>query len=196
MIICRNHAEVGEGVRRCARCMNPFCGDCLVDIAGRPYCADCKQEQLLDVMSGIDRTHLNLASNSKRFAALVLDSLLTRIPILVLFGIYAFTPVFAGRQVPFAWNFAGLVAAFVSFLYEGFMMQARPGLTLGKMALKIQVVNADGSQLGTSQAWKRAGFKMIFGFCLSFINYLPALFTQERTTLHDMVANTRVIETY
>jgi hypothetical protein len=32
--------------------------------------------------------------------------------------------------------------------------------------------------------------------CVSIFDYLPAFFTKEKTTLHDMVATTRVIETY
>jgi uncharacterized RDD family membrane protein YckC len=30
--------------------------------------------------------------------------------------------------------------------------------------------------------------------CLWIVDYIPAFFTNERTTLHDMVAGTRVVE--
>jgi len=60
-MICRNHVDVSAGVRRCSRCGVTFCSDCLVDIQGKPYCATCKGEQLLDVRSGVDRTNLEFA---------------------------------------------------------------------------------------------------------------------------------------
>jgi uncharacterized RDD family membrane protein YckC len=195
MLICRNHPEVGEGVRRCARCMTPFCGDCLVDIAGRPYCADCKQEQLMDVRSGMDRAMLDLATIGRRFGAVFLDGLLTAIPMYALLGIFVYYPSATGQQVAPFWNFLGIPFAFLSFIYEGLMLQTKNGQTLGKMALKVRVVRADGSPISNGQAWGRAAMKLLFG-CIWFADYLVAFFTAERTTLHDMVASTRVVNTY
>ena len=71
------------------------------------------------------------------------------------------------------------------------MLGAR-GQTLGKMALKVKVVNADGSPLSSGQAWGREIIRGILGF-LYIVDYLPAFFTQQKTTLHDLVAKTRVV---
>lgn len=38
---CRTHAGI-PAVDRCAGCAEPFCGQCLVDVRGRRYCASCK----------------------------------------------------------------------------------------------------------------------------------------------------------
>src|ERR1700712_2795261 len=38
---CKNHAGV-PAVGRCAGCAEPFCGNCLVNVAGQSYCAACK----------------------------------------------------------------------------------------------------------------------------------------------------------
>src|SRR5258708_40202765 len=81
---CRNHWDVVEGLRPCSRCGQPFCRDCLVDINGLPYCANCKNEQLLDVRSGVAPTTLNLASIVKLFLALFVDGLIIGIPFGVL----------------------------------------------------------------------------------------------------------------
>jgi hypothetical protein len=54
VIRCRNHGEVVEGLRRCGRCGEVFCRDCLVEIYGGPRCLTCKNERLLDVLSGVD----------------------------------------------------------------------------------------------------------------------------------------------
>lgn len=39
---CNNHPEV-EAVDRCAGCAETFCENCLVEMKGQKYCADCKQ---------------------------------------------------------------------------------------------------------------------------------------------------------
>ena len=38
---CKNHPTI-EATDRCAGCAEPFCPDCLVEIQGQKYCADCK----------------------------------------------------------------------------------------------------------------------------------------------------------
>lgn len=174
--------------------MGPFCGDCLVEINGRPYCATCKQEQLLDVRSGVDRSQLNLASNWRRFAALLIDGFVTGIPIMVILAIVGFL-LLDWDDLPFAWNLIGIPLSLVSFLYEGWMTSAKDGQTLGKMAVRIRIVSIDGSSITQGQVWGRAGMRLILGFCCALVDYLPAFFTAEQTTLHDMTANTRVVNT-
>jgi len=192
-MICTNHAEVSEAIRRCAGCMNPFCHDCLVDMQMRPYCAVCKQEQLLDVISGVDRTRLELASIWRRFGGMVIDGLLFSVPLWVVYAM-VLLPQIAGNKMsdtPFWMNFLGLPYALLTFLYEGAMLQAR-SQTLGKMAMQVRVVRADGSPISKGQAWGRALAKTLLGY-LWFVDYIPAFFTRERTTLHDLIANTRVV---
>jgi uncharacterized RDD family membrane protein YckC len=71
------------------------------------------------------------------------------------------------------------------------MVSAR-GQTLGKMAVGVRIVNPDGSAVSRGQAWGRAVVKMALGSCAG-LTFLPALFTKDRTTIHDMVAKTRVV---
>lgn len=192
-MICRNHVDVSEGVRRCTRCGGTFCPNCLVEIGGAPYCAVCKSEQLLDVRSGVERTHLAYASVWKRWGAVIIDGLITTAPLYVVFiGLIMYQAV-QGKEPHFLWNFAGIPMMFVTMVYEGLMFQYKDGQTLGKMALRIRVVRPDGSSLTPGQGWGRAGLKLLFA-CLSIFDYLPAFFTDERTTLHDMAARTRVVE--
>jgi uncharacterized RDD family membrane protein YckC len=193
-MICRNHVEVTEGVRRCSRCSVPYCGDCLVDIAGQPYCAICKSERLLDVRSGVDATRLDFASPWKRFAAIFLDGLIVNLPIYLGSILTAMAIAGVDENNPLL-TFVFIPLMFAQFFYEGAMMAAKRGVTLGKMAVKVRVVRPDGSPISTGQAWGRAAMKLLFG-CISIFDYLPAFFTKERTTLHDLVAGTRVIESY
>jgi uncharacterized RDD family membrane protein YckC len=60
------------------------------------------------------------------------------------------------------------------------------------MALKVKVVGADGTELTTGQAWGREIIRAVLGF-LYIVDYIPAFFTKEKTTLHDLAAKTRVV---
>lgn len=194
-MICRNHLDVSEGIRRCSRCGGTFCSDCLVDIQGRPYCATCKGEQLMDVRSGVDRTVLAYAGVGKRFGAIFLDGLIVNLPAYIVIFVLAFNAASEGGEPPFWMNLIGIPLMFVNLIYEGLMLSSKNGQTLGKMAVKVRVVRADGSPISSGQAWGRAGMRLVLG-CLWIVDYIPALFTQEKTTLHDMVAGTRVVEDY
>ena len=195
MLACRNHPDVIEGIRHCSRCGGPFCNDCLVTINGRLYCATCKNEQLLDVRSGVDRTTLNLAGVGKRFGAIFVDGLIINLPMyFIVFGLMFSTMDQHGQPNPMI-NFISIPFMFINFLYEALMLQAKNGQTLGKMALKVRVVRADGSPITNGQAWGRAAMRMVLG-CLWIVDYIPAFFTKEKTTLHDMAAGTRVVEVY
>jgi len=83
-MLCRNHIDVSEGVRRCARCGSPYCQSCLVDIGGKPYCAMCKSEEILDVRSGVQSGTLDLASLGRRLGAAFVDGFLMWIVVFVL----------------------------------------------------------------------------------------------------------------
>src|SRR5258708_7509462 len=192
---CRNHWDVVEGLRPCSRCGQTFCRDCLVDINGLPYCANCKNEQLLDVRSGVAATTLNLASIGKRFLAFFIDCLIIGIPFGVLMFAAIMTSLSSGQFRPEnivaiqAFSWLSIVAMLI---YEGLMLGAR-GQTVGKMAMGIKGVPADGGDLTKAQACARPAIPHVLVSCLCIINYLPVFFTPDRTTLHDMVASTRVV---
>ena|ERR1041385_1066997 len=194
-MICRNHVDVSEGVRRCSRCGSTFCRNCLVDIQGKPYCATCKTEQLLDVQSGVDRTVLEYAGIGRRFAAQFIDGLITGIPTLIIIVFFVFATMAGGKSrpanlPPFV-NLWFLIPAIIALAYEALLL-ARNGQTLGKMALKVRVVRPDGTPISGGQAWGRALSRALLGF-LYIVDYIPAFFTKEKTTLHDMIARTRVV---
>jgi len=190
-MLCRNHPDVSEGVRRCARCGSPFCTDCVVDISGKPYCATCKGEELLDVRSGVSHGAFDLATVGKRFLAAFVDGFIVWIVLAVLNFGFTFATA-AARINSFAfsilWQFMlwGLAVA-----YQATMLASR-GQTLGKMAVRIKVISADGTELSTGQAWGREVARALLGI-LCIVDYIPAFFNEQKTTLHDMAAKTRVI---
>ena len=194
-MICRNHVDVDEGVRRCSRCGGTYCPDCLVTIQERPYCATCKTEQLMDVRSGVDRTRMTYGGFWQRFGAYIIDYIIQIVPVYAIFGVLMLITGFTSDGEPSPWIALGYIPALlVPIFYEALMLQTK-SQTVGKMALKLKVVRPDGSRITAGQAWGRATMRLILG-CLIIADYIPFFFTDEKTTLHDMVAGTRVIESY
>jgi uncharacterized RDD family membrane protein YckC len=192
MLACRNHPDVIEGLRYCSRCGGQFCSDCVVTINDRLYCAPCKNEQLMDVRSGVDRTGLNFAGILKRFGAIFIDGLIINLPLyFIMFGMM-FSTMNHGQPNPLI-NLISIPFMFVNLIYEALMLQFKNGQTLGKMALGVRVVRPDGSPITPGQAWGRSAMRLVLG-CLWIVDYIPAFFTDEKTSLHDMAASTRVVE--
>ena len=181
-MICRNHVDVSEGVRRCSRCGSTFCRDCLVEIGGAPYCAMCKTEQLLDVRSGVSGP-LDLATIGRRFWAYLADLFL--LYVVNFFIGFALGAAARGNAAPVLTCVSALLSITVTIAYDALFVAAR-GQTLGKIALKIKVVSETGADVTTGQAWGRALAKMIP------FSQIVALFN-DRKGIHDMLAHTRVI---
>jgi uncharacterized RDD family membrane protein YckC len=200
---CKNHPLVEEPLVRCARCGEAFCPNCIVEIGGSPYCAVCKGEILGDLRAGRPAAGPELASIGRRFGAIFLDGLILGLPLgAVVLGVFASLGLFSGISAGKApdlglfWAMEGVLflGAFVSWvLYEGLMLR-RSGQTVGKKAMRIRVVSAEGSPLSPGQAFGRAAMRQVLGIvpCLGLVNYLTA-FGEQRTCIHDMVARTRVI---
>jgi uncharacterized RDD family membrane protein YckC len=185
-MICRNHVEVSEGVRRCSRCGSTFCRDCLVEIGGAPYCATCKTEQLLDVRSGVTGP-LDLAPLGRRIWAYLADCLILYVVNSVIgFALGAALVSVRRGAAPLVGCVSALVGIGVAILYDAILVAAS-GQTLGKRALKIRVVAETGDHVTTGQAWGRALAKLI-----PFSAFV-ALFSNDRKGIHDMLAHTRVV---
>ena len=69
----------------------------------------------------------------------------------------------------------------------------RFGATPGKMACKLKVIRSDGSAITYGRAVGRYFAEMLSGLIL-YIGYLMAAFDDQRRTLHDRIADTRVIQ--
>lgn len=210
---CTNHPEVDQDIVRCLRCQQPFCPDCVVMLRGYWYCGPCKTEQVRDIQSGTT-TVFELATIGRRFVAALLDSLIVgavmmvfMVPFFFVIGGAAAMSGSGGQPSEAATAALGvsvvvmyavilLASIAVPLVYEALML-ARRGQTLGKMALSIQVVTAEGTMLSKGQAWGRAAMKVglsQFCSCVGLLaDYLPAFFTVEKTTLHDMAPRTRVV---
>jgi uncharacterized RDD family membrane protein YckC len=200
---CKNHPLVEDRLARCAVCTEAFCPDCIVEVGGGPYCMGCKTEMLLDLLSGVPPMSLDMASILRRFAAMFVDGLVLSLPILII--AFFFVIPMGGIEeaakraseispvLPLLNGVVTLVWMSLIVVYEALMLAAR-GQTVGKKALGIKVVTADGSPISRGQAWARALIRQLFGLvpCLGLVDYLVA-FGSERTCIHDVLAKTRVV---
>lgn len=67
------------------------------------------------------------------------------------------------------------------------------GQTIGKMALRLRVIGADGRPLDAASGTLRALGCMLVPITLG-LSYLPALFTTDHRALHDRLSGTRVVQ--
>ena len=204
---CQNHPDVHDGLVQCWRCHKEFCAaNCAIELQHYWFCADCKTPQVRDILAGTDMSGPDYASLDKRFGAWMLDGL---IKFGISFGISQvgqfITLTFAKSTSPGInlWAagmllFFSMVGYLVGMVYEGLMLAQNKGQTLGKMALKIRVVTAEGNPISKRQAWWRAVLKLLF-FCFGcetcvgvMIDGIFAL-GQEHASLHDLSAKTRVV---
>jgi uncharacterized RDD family membrane protein YckC len=89
---------------------------------------------------------------------------------------------------------AGALLVFVGpWLYEAFMLSSEWQATVGKRAMSIVVTGIDGNRISFARATGRHFAKYISTFLLC-IGYIMAAFTAKKQALHDMIAETLVIE--
>lgn len=158
--------------------------------------------------------HHALASVRSRSLARLVD-LAVLVPFVALWFL---GPLFLERTIPSAdaplrgppaWELPLVFGAPLAFALYEFLMTAKRGQTLGKMALRIRIVAVGRDQSGGDLAppsrglgWSKAALRMLMpGLCvvfpifppLFFLPYLWAIFDPAREGLHDKIAGTRVV---
>lgn len=86
---------------------------------------------------------------------------------------------------------AYLLMMVLQVAYAAFMV-GKYGATLGKLAVGIRVVNADGSKVSYLKAFGRWWGELVTGFTIG-IGYIIAGFDREKRALHDHICSTRVV---
>lgn len=114
----------------------------------------------------------------KRAAAILIDS----------FIISVATGLLAAGTMGLAW-FSILLWP---WLYEALMISSEKQATLGKMALGIVVTDIAGNRISFGRATARHFAKWLSALILG-IGFLMAAFTERKQALHDMIADTLVV---
>jgi uncharacterized RDD family membrane protein YckC len=136
-----------------------------------------------------------------RFLARVIDGIILNVALLVVripLGISTFGTM--GTRNPAALMaamgavvIATLVSVVVAAGYEIYFVSAK-GATLGKMALGLKVVRADGAPISMGLAAGRY-FAQWLSAMILLIGYIMAGFDDQKRALHDRICETRVIYT-
>lgn len=189
----------------CAECGNLFPADETIRYGDARVCASCKPAFLQKLQEGaaINTGALNYASFGLRFAAYLIDCVIlfifNQIINFVILGTSGMfwnraNPQSAAAPVAFGALYLCLMAFLmcVNICYEAILV-GKYGATLGKMALKLKVVTADGGRVSYARAFGRYFAKILSGMtCL--IGFIIAAFDNpQRRALHDYICNTRVV---
>ncbi len=126
----------------------------------------------------------------RRFVAALIDGVILVIAILPINAI----GTYLGATESFTWMiYSNLVSALLSFLYQGYFLTSR-NATIGKILLSIKVVRMNHEPIG----FKTVVIREVVGKPLSGIilgiGYLMAAFREDKRALHDLLAETQVVE--
>jgi uncharacterized RDD family membrane protein YckC len=123
-----------------------------------------------------------------RFLAVLLDGLIVGIPAFLIFGERVYVQTQYGPIA--SWHVDFLPWATMWFLYTWLLTGLNHGQTVGKMALGIRVLTADGHEVDIGRAAGRQGMSVV-SFIPLGLGYLWAAWDPQKRTWHDMVVNTR-----
>ncbi|SNS04604.1 RDD family protein [Belliella buryatensis] len=122
----------------------------------------------------------NLASIGKRVGALFIDALILSVFFNVIFGL--------SRDE----NLKALLPIF-AVIYFTFFESSKHQATLGKMLFRIKVIDLNGNRLSQLNSLGRSLGRVLSGMTL-LIGYIMAIFRDDNKTLHDIIAETFVVE--
>jgi uncharacterized RDD family membrane protein YckC len=138
-----------------------------------------------------------------RFVAYIVDAFILLLALAVVIGILiglaAAIGGTSGVSSETAFGVGALLAIVayvgIGWLYEALLTSGPRGATLGKQAVGVRIVTADGGPLSFGRATGRHFLKVIVTPMVPFaIGYLLAGFTSGKKALHDIMADTRVIK--
>jgi uncharacterized RDD family membrane protein YckC len=188
-------SEIGH----CRECGRPFQSNELVTIGTATICASCKPIFLQRIREGGQALFaMRYAGFWIRFVAVMVDGallgvagLVIQLPISMLMPRNPLNPAAITSVALGLTAVELLVGIAIACAYEVYFV-ARRGATIGKMALGLKVVRADGSGIPLGLAFGRYFAKWINAFTL-YIGYIMAGFDEQKRALHDRICETRVI---
>lgn len=145
------------------------------------------------------RERLEYANFGTRLVAVILDAVFVTIGIIVIFsvfGIAANADLANNDEVSAAFLFGALLFYFIGIplgglLYRSLFEASRHQGTPGKIIMGIKVVDPKGNRISVARALGRNLAKLLSSFLL--IGYLISLADKKGRTLHDLMADTRVL---
>jgi uncharacterized RDD family membrane protein YckC len=127
----------------------------------------------------------------ERLGAYVIDSVVVGVPLWILSFVVGLMLGASGESATLGIGVLYLVLLLAVIAYYPLMESSRHRATIGKMALRLQVVDERGGRITTGQAFGRFFGKILSGAIL-YIGFLMVLWDDRKQGLHDKLANTYV----
>ena len=186
----------------CVQCNRMFPREETIQYGTAYVCATCKPTFVQKLKEGaVTPTYLGAMDYAGfwiRFGAKLIDNLammvVLGIPIIIIM-IPAIRSAGPGRPPGFVLAFQVLFQLLFFFFIVAYntIMQGKYGATLGKLACGLKVVQPDGAPISYGRAFGRAWAELLSGPFTCDIGYIIAGFDGQKRSLHDHIANTRVI---
>ncbi|HTB14212.1 MAG TPA: RDD family protein [Bryobacteraceae bacterium] len=197
---------IAAETRFCSECGRPYPAHEMVTIGTATVCAQCKPLYMQRVREGGQPIGVRrYAGFWIRFVARIIDGIILgvvgfiiNLPIQMAFGLGASRITTGGdvaTALPMMLGTLGVSLAINLVLqaaYEIYFLSSR-GATIGKLALGLKVIRADGGPLSTGQATGRFFAYLLDAYFTLTIGFIIAGFDAEKRSLHDRICDTRVI---
>lgn len=138
----------------------------------------------------------------KRFAAAIIDGIVTGIGGLVVIGPLIALMILSATSARGEPDMealgdaldgvANLLGLLIGWIYSAAMESSPLQATLGKMALQIKVTDLDGARVSFGKATGRHFAKFVSALLL-FVGFVMAAFTAKKQGLHDLMAGCLVV---
>lgn len=128
----------------------------------------------------------------RRFAALLIDSVIVGLVILILSAAMGFSVGFGGVGGAGASAYGILISIAAPWLYWAGMESSKHQATIGKMALGMAVTDQFNNRISFLRATVRYFGKILSTLTL-LVGFIMAAFTRRKQALHDMLAGSLVV---
>lgn len=180
----------------CRECGRIFLPEDVVKFGDAFVCAACKPVYVQRLREGGQIPGaMDFAGFWIRFAAKFIDGLILLVPLLIIIMVVLLPAISSGGDPEqFGIMFQLVIQAAyyaVAAIYNIFFI-GKYGATPGKMACKLRVVTAEGEKVTYGRATGRFFAEILSGLICN-IGYIIAAFDEQKRTLHDHIASTRVV---
>jgi len=156
------------------------------------------QQQYGQPQYGYGQAATAYASVWIRFVALLIDSLILTVVLVIIGAIVGFLIAAVAQNSSGAAVGLGLILDLIlivlGFGYFAYM-EATQGGTFGKKALGLRIVKVDGGPIGWNEAIIRTLLRIVDNFFFGLVGFICILSSEKKQRVGDMVAKTIVITT-
>jgi len=180
----------------CRECGKIFPPEEVVKFGDAFVCAACKPVYVQRMREGGQMPGtMEYAGFWIRFAAKFLDGLIVGIPMIILVMVLILPTISTGgnpEQFGLMFQLVLQLAYYALAAIYNILFVGKYGATPGKMACKLRVVTAEGDKVSYGRAAGRFFAEILSGLVCN-IGYIIAAFDDQKRSLHDHIASTRVV---